>query len=155
MCTLLVYAGVTHLDVFGEGWTIVAGTMVTVGHMAGVIAVGAHLYGVIAGYRLPHTWLWRFRSVLSLEGMLLSGLVFLLGGGIGLAGIGAYWSASSFAALPSILPIVLCCVSGAIGLQNILGGFMLAIIGGHKAAFLEPLPEDDAAIASQPLPARS
>jgi hypothetical protein len=116
-----------------------------------VIAVAAHLYGVNAGYRLPHRWLWRFRGVLTLEGMLISGLAFLLAGGIGLAVIAAYWSASSFVALPSILPVVLCCCSGAIGMQNILGGFMLAIVGGHKAAFLAPLPEPEDAVAGQPL----
>ena len=47
------------------------------------------------------------------------------------------WSADSFGPLPSVLPVVLAAVSGAVGLQNVFGGFVLAIIGGH-APILPP-----------------
>jgi hypothetical protein len=46
------------------------------------------------------------------------------------------WSAGGFVALPSVLPLVLAAVSGAVGLQTMLGGFVLAIVGGHSAEFL-------------------
>ncbi len=154
---LLGLAGVADNGVFGASWSIVAGTLVIVGHMSGIIAVAAHLYGVKAGYRQPRPVLRRFRSLLTLEFMLISGGALLLASGIGFAAIAAYWSAASFAALPSILPVVLCCCAGAVGMQNILGGFMLAIVGGHEAAFLTAMPQTDYVYDAGPAaaPARS
>jgi glycosyltransferase involved in cell wall biosynthesis len=152
---LLNQLGVVETAVFGATWTILAGTMVIVGHMAGLFAVATHLYGVRAGYRLPHRWLWRFRSLLSLEGMLINGLALLLAGTAGLATTAVYWSASSYTALPSVLPVVIACCCGAMGMQNIFGGFLLAILGGHEAEFLSPLAEPEPAVASQSLPVRS
>ena len=155
LLTLSNYLGLSEINYFGEGWTIVAGTMVIIGHMAGIIAIAAHLNGVNAGYRLPHRWLWRFRKILSLEGLLISGGVLALLAGTGLAGIAAYWSASSFAALPTVLPIVVCSCLGAIGMQNVIGGFMLAILGGHEAMFLKPLPRERELSGSAAIPVQS
>jgi hypothetical protein len=53
-----------------------------------------------------------------------------------LAAIGWQWRAGNFAAPASVLPIILAGVIGAIGLQTIFGGFMIAIIGGHSADFV-------------------
>ena len=43
--------------------------------------------------------------------------------------------------LPSVLPLVLAGSLGAVGVQTALGGFLLAIIAGHDAAFV-PGEED-------------
>ncbi len=155
LLSLLDFVGLADIGYFGEGWAIIAGTLIMLGHMAGIIAIAAHLNGVNAGYRLPHQWLWRFRYVLSLEGLLISGGVLLLVAAAGLVGIAAYWSASSFAALPTVLPIVICCTMGAVGMQNILGGFMLAIIGGHEAMFLRPLSDQQEVREAVAVPAQS
>jgi hypothetical protein len=45
------------------------------------------------------------------------------------------WLHNGFAALPSTLPVVMATTTGAVGLQTVFGGFLLAIIGGHAADF--------------------
>jgi len=52
---------------------------------------------------------------------------------IGFAVTGYNWAHGGYVALPSVLPITLAAVTGAIGCQSIMGGFLLAIIAGHKA----------------------
>ncbi|MCB2089572.1 MAG: glycosyltransferase family 2 protein [Sphingomonadaceae bacterium] len=121
---------------FGESWTVIGAMMVAVGHMAGLMAVASHLYGVREGYRLPKPWLLRFRKVLSLEGCVISGLALVAASAAALTGVGIYWGQEGFAALPSILPVTLGGLLGTIGLQTLFGGFLLAVLGGNEADFL-------------------
>ena len=60
-------------------------------------------------------------------------LTFFFRGGFAAVGIG--WGQSGFAALSNPLPLILSATCGAIGLQNILGGFVLAIIAGNESQF--------------------
>jgi hypothetical protein len=74
--------------------------------------------------------------VLTREHALVSGLGLRGISLTGLTAIGWRWSESGFAALPSVLPLVVAGACAAIGLQTALGGFMLAIIANHEARFL-------------------
>ncbi len=122
---------------FGTSWTIIAGFLATVGHLAGVMALATHFYGVRQGYRQMRPMLARISTWLRLENALLIG-VGLMGISAGTLGsIALKWSAGGFAALPSVLPLILAASTGAMGVQTILGGFMLAIIAGHDAKFAE------------------
>lgn len=127
---------------FGESWIVIGAMMVAVGHMAGLMAVASHLYGVREGYRLPKPWMQRLRGVLTLEGCVISGLALVATSAVALGGVAVYWGQEGFAALPSILPVTLGGLAGTIGLQTLFGGFLLAVLGGNEAEFL---PSADAA----------
>ena len=121
---------------FGTGWTLVAGFLLTVGHLAGIMAAATHLHGVGQGYRSMSPTLRRHGALLTLETFLMAGGVLVLTSTAGLAAIAVGWSRGGFAALDSTLPLVLASVSGAVGLQTIIGGFLLSIISGHEARFV-------------------
>lgn len=121
---------------FGTGWTLIAGFVLTVGHLAGIMAAATHLHGVGQGYRTMSPTLRRHGSRLTLETLLMTGGALVLTSMAGLTAIAIGWSSGGFAALDSTLPLVLASVSGAVGLQTIIGGFMLSIIAGHEARFV-------------------
>lgn len=128
--------GLTGPTPFGESWIVVGVLLTAVGHMAGFMAVASHLYGVRAGYRLPKVWLGATRNLLTLESCIVGGLSLIVGSVAGMTAIAFHWGAGSFAALPSILPVAIAGVAGTIGLQTLFGGFLLAVIGGNEASFL-------------------
>lgn len=128
--------GLTGPTPFGESWIVVGSLLMCVGHMAGIMAVASHVYGVRAGYRLPKRWLNAARHVFNLEACVIAGISLMAGAVAAMTGIAIYWGAGSFAALSSILPVALAGVTGTIGLQTLFGGFLLAVIGGNEAGFL-------------------
>ncbi len=130
--------GLTGRTTFGQSWIVVGALLATVGHMAALMGVASHVYGVRAGYRLPRPWLGTARSVLNLESCVIFGLSLIGISFLGLAAVGIYWGSESFAALPSILPVSLAGLIGTIGLQTILGGFLLAVLCDNEAQFIRP-----------------
>jgi len=127
--------GLTGPIPFGESWIVIGALLLAVGHMAGLMAIASHLFGVRAGYRVPRRWLSAARHVLTLETCVIGGAVMMTMSVAASAAIAVYWGAGSFAALPSILPVALAGVTGTIGLQTLFGGFLLAVIGGNEADF--------------------
>lgn len=136
---LLAFARLAGLSIipdwFGPGWALVATTLVGIGHMALIIALASHLYGVRSGYRRTRPLLRRMSRWLTLETMLIAGLATAAMGLMGCIAVGSYWSANDFVGLPSLLPLALACATLAVGLQTAFGGFLMAIIGGHVADF--------------------
>ncbi len=128
---------------FGASWLIVAGFLITCGHGAGIMAAAMHLHSVREGHRLLTPGIARFARLARMEILLLAGL-----GGIAasllLGAIAAWrWTASDFAAPSSVLPIVAAATLGAIGLQTMFGGIMIAIVGGPSG---DILPRSRAAV---------
>jgi hypothetical protein len=121
---------------FGESWIVIGVLLTSVGHMAGMMAMASHVYGVHAGYRLPNPLFRRLRRLLNLESCVIGGLALIGTSVAAIIAVAVYWGTDSFAALPSILPVALAGVVGTIGLQTLFGGFMLAVIGGNEASFL-------------------
>jgi glycosyltransferase involved in cell wall biosynthesis len=66
--------GLTGPTPFGESWIVIGTLLTSVGHMAGLMALASHLYGVRAGYRLPKRWLSAARHMLNLETCVVGGL---------------------------------------------------------------------------------
>jgi hypothetical protein len=121
---------------FGPSWTLVAGFLLCLGHLSCIMAAASYLHGVGQGYRPMRPSLHRYSNFLTLESMLMTGTALIGLSLFGLAGAGLAWSQDGFAPPSSTLPVLLASVSGALGLQTIIGGFVLSIVGGHEARFL-------------------
>lgn len=124
---------------FGASWMIVAGFLLTMSHLAAIMALTTHFHGVKAGYRELRPMLARLRPVLTLEHALFGGAAMMLVSIVAFGMIGWSWADSGFVALPSVLPVTLAAATGALGIQTIFGGFLLAIIAGHETHFISPL----------------
>lgn len=130
---------------FGDSWTIVAGFLLTVGHLAGVMALATHLHGVQKGYRTVRPMLRRCAQMLTLEHAILGGLALIAMSVAAFGWTGWRWASSDFTTPPSVLPVMLAAVMGALGMQTILGGFLAAILSGHDARFValaEPIKSE-------------
>jgi len=121
---------------FGESWIVVAALLTAVGHMAVMMSVASHLFGVLSGYRLPKSWYAKLSQFFSLETCVFGGIGLLAASVASLATIAINWGAGSFAALPSILPVAIAGIMGTLGLQSVFAGLLLAVIAGNKADFL-------------------
>jgi hypothetical protein len=73
-----------------------------------------------------------------------------LAGGSVLASLLSYWSAHRFEPILNVLPAVLGTSLMVIGAQNILSGFLIAIINGNNADFMQTSPPSPAASPIQP-----
>ena len=126
---------------FGNYWVILAAAMLGVSHIAGVLALAGQLYSVREGYRAAPSWLARLSGLISLETMIVAGLACWIAGGVVLFGVVAAWSARGFGPTYNALPVVLGALFMTLGAQNILGAFLLAILGGNEAKFLKTAAE--------------
>jgi hypothetical protein len=146
----LSHAGATT---FGNYWAILAGSSLTLSHIGLVLALAGQLYGVRERYRKAPRLLRSMAPWLTLETMLVTGLVVIAAGLAVLFAVVAFWSAHNLAAIPNVLPAVIGTCAVAIGTQNILGGFLLAIVSGNEAEFLQarPLPLPDPVMQSLPM----
>jgi hypothetical protein len=150
MCGLFIFAGAilgqqgVIPPTFGSSWTILGGALIGLGHMGGLMAVATHLYGVMAGYRRPHTLTRRLRKALTLETMLLSGFACGAAGFALLAWMALQWSAAGYVEFQSLIPVVAGVTMIVAGAQNMLGGFMLSVICGNEASFMSKALEEEA-----------
>jgi glycosyltransferase involved in cell wall biosynthesis len=133
-------SGADRLGFFGNYWVILAGSLLEISHIAAILALACHLYGIREGYRKPGPWTAALSRWLSLETMLASGLLAILAGLGILFAVVVYWSQHDFGPIGSALPAVVGTLLFAIGAQNMLGGFLLAVVGGNEAQFLLTLP---------------
>lgn len=120
----------------GASWMIAAGFLVSVGHLSAIMALATHFHGVNCGYRSLRPLIRRCAGYLTLETMLAAGVVMLVASGTAIAAIVYYWSQTGFSALASVLPTVTALTGATIAIQTILGGFLLAIINGHRATLI-------------------
>ena len=129
--------GLTGPIPFGESWIVIGALLISVGHMACIMALASYLCGLRSGYRLPKRWLSRAQPLVTLERCAVAGVGLVALSIVSMIGVSIYWGEGSFAALPSILPVALAGVTGTIGLQTCFGGFLLAVLAGNEAEFLK------------------
>jgi hypothetical protein len=122
---------------FGNYWVVLAGAMMSVSQISAILAAASHLYGVRAGYRPPKPWVVGISRWLTLETMLGTGAVSIALGLAILVWAVAAWSGRGFGPNADVLPVVLGTMFVALGAQNVLGGFLLAVVGGNEARFLQ------------------
>jgi len=132
--------GTFQTSFFGNYWVILAGGLLTIGHSAGLLAIAASLYGIRQGYRRPSKRSAVFARWVSLEAMLIIGLVCILSGFGILGAVLGYWSAHRFEPIMNVLPAVFGTSLIVIGAQNVLGGFLFAIVNGNDAEFAKMSP---------------
>ena len=138
----ITLAWLSHAEttVFGNYWAILAGSSLTLSHIGIVLALAGQLYGIRERYRKVPGFLRALAPWLTLETMLVAGLAAIAAGLAVLISVVVYWSAHSLAAIPNVLPAVIGTCAVAIGTQNVLGGFLLAIVSGNEAEFLQVRP---------------
>ncbi len=124
--------------VFGNYWVILAGSLLGLSHVAFLLAASAHLHGRRAGFRRASGVADRLATWINLETMLISGGVAASAGFAILLAVFGYWSRHDFQAIGSVLPAVVGTTLIVIGAQNVLGGFLLAIVNGHQTEFIQP-----------------
>jgi hypothetical protein len=140
MAELAALSGTSQTATFGNHWVILAGGLLTISHSAGLLAAASGLYGIRQGYRRRSPRSDAFARWISLEAMLVVGFVCILGG-LGILGaVLSYWSSNRFEPIANVLPAVLGTSLIVIGSQNVLGGFLLAIVNGNDADFAKPSP---------------
>ena len=121
---------------FGNYWTVLAGALVGLSHIALILAVATHLYGVREGFRTPNPWALRLSRWINLESMVITGGGFFAGGLVMLFLVLLDWQHRGFTPTFSVWPAVAGSLLLTLGAQNVLGGFLLAILGGNEAQFL-------------------
>jgi glycosyltransferase involved in cell wall biosynthesis len=122
---------------FGNYWAILAGSGLALSHMGIILALAAQLYGIRERYRAAPEFLKFWTAWLTLEAMLTVGIGAIAIGLVTLIGIVVYWSVHSLEPIANVLPAVIGTCAVVIGAQNILGGFLLAIVSGNEAEFLK------------------
>ena len=127
-------------SMFGNYWVILAASLLSVSHIAALLALAAHLYGVREGYRNPGKWTPRLSRWVTLETMLVAGAGSFLAGLAILTAVVVFWSARSFEPTYSVFPAVIAALFMTLGTQNALGGFILAIVNGNDSRFLNIQP---------------
>jgi hypothetical protein len=115
---------------------VLAGALVALGHLSLMMGMTTHLHQVRSGYRAPARWVRWASPFVTLETMIVGGVV-LAGLGVAeLAMVVAAWSARDFSRAASILPAILGTLLVSLGAQTVLGGFLMAILEGAEAGFL-------------------
>lgn len=140
LLAFLQYAVPGTAPQIGAYWTLLGSALVSIGHLSLLLALSAHLYGIRAGYRRPSRITQAASGLASLEKMLLSGLLSLAVGLGVLIYVYVQWINRDYQSRTDIFLPVIGILGLTLGMQNMLGGFMMAIIGGHKARFFE-VPE--------------
>ena len=121
----------------GQYWTLLGSTLMALGHLALLMALAGHLYGIRSGYRQP-TWITRLATrFMTLETMLVSGLALIGVGGALLVWVALGWAVRDFQAARTIFPPMVGTLAVTLGMQTVFGGFLMAIIAGHNARFFD------------------
>ena len=126
---------------FGNYWVVLAAAMVGGSHLATILTFATHLYGVREGYRRANPAVNFLARWVNLETMIVTGVA---SGAIGLAILVRVllgWRARDFGPADSVLLPVFGTLLVTLGAQNLLGGFLLAIVGGNQARFFEMEPD--------------
>jgi hypothetical protein len=120
----------------GDYWTIFGSASFTIGHLAMMLTCASQVYALHAGYREPGRISRAVARVATLENALAGGLGSMAAGAGVLALVYIQWVGRSYGMADSIFLPMLGTLLLTVGVQTMMGGFFLAILGGHEAKFL-------------------
>jgi hypothetical protein len=123
--------------VFGNYWVILASALVSMSQISLFLGLATQIYGIREGYRRANGVIVKMAPWVTLETMLISGAAAIVVGLAVLTGVSLVWGVRGFGAFPNVLPPVLGALLLTLGVQNIMCGFLMAILGGNQARFLE------------------
>jgi glycosyltransferase involved in cell wall biosynthesis len=123
--------------VFGNYWVILASALVSMSQISLFLGLATQIYGIREGYRRANGIIVKLAPIVTLETMLISGAGAILLGLAVLTGVSLFWGVHGFGSFPNVLPPVLGALLLTLGVQNIMCGFLMAILGGNQARFLE------------------
>ncbi|MCA3584616.1 MAG: glycosyltransferase [Methylocystis sp.] len=147
------YFGINPAAV-GAYWTILAGACISLGHQGLLLALAAELAGIRKGFRAAGPLIKRLEPVLSLEAMIVVGVGLAMAGLSVLIAVVTIWAVHQQQAFANVLPAVGGTTLLTLGLQNILGGCLLAVLAGSGANLLQSPAISEVRIrASQPFKA--
>ena len=140
---ILTHAGIHELtgdptpDPIGNYWVILAAAMLGLSHLAMMMALAGQLFGVREGFRRPGPLSIMLARRLTLETMLLAGFLLFCAAAAVLGAVAVSWVRRSFGATYSVygpvVGVLLLTLSG----QTVFFGFLLAVLGGNRAMFLD------------------
>ena len=127
----------------GDYWTIIGSALLEIGHLALILTVAGQIYALRAGYRAPGKITRAIGRMATLEHALVAGLAGVAAGATVLGLVYAGWVQRDYAMAESVFPPVFGALLVTVGIQTMLGGFLLAIVSGNEARFV---PEDAAVL---------
>lgn len=117
----------------GEHWAIVGTALILCGHQAAILGLAATLVGVRERYRRVTPWLLRVFRAARLNRLLVMGALFLLGGFMVLGFVFATWASADFGSLRMTREMMAGSTLVLLGVQTILGAFLLSVVAGNDA----------------------
>lgn len=120
----------------GDYWTIIGSALLTVGHLALIFTVAGQVYALRTGCRNPGRVSRAIARIGTLEHALAGGITSLLAGIAVLALVYIQWLERHYGMADSIFLPILGTLLVTLGIQNMMGGFLVAIMGGNEADFL-------------------
>jgi glycosyltransferase involved in cell wall biosynthesis len=120
----------------GDYWTILAAGAFSIGHLCLIMMIAGQLYALKARYRNETTMTKALRRFLNLETMLAAGGALVATGVTILGIVWVEWVARGYKPADSVFMPVVGTLAMTVGIQNALGGFLLAIISGNESNFL-------------------
>lgn len=146
LLAFLQLGSVISREFVGESWLLFGGGLASAGHLAAILAFAGTLYGIRQGYRQPSTLSRWVSSIIDFETLIVTGLVAMGASSAMLFYIFLSWTERGFTASETLLSTTLSIFGFLIGLQNLFGSFLLAIISGNEAQYLY----DEKLLSSQP-----
>jgi hypothetical protein len=117
----------------GEHWATIGTAMVLCGHQSAMLGLAATLVGVRERYRKVTPWLARLFRASRLDRLLIGGALFCLLGLAVLLYVVMVWAGKDFGPLAMTREMLTGTTLVIVGVQTILGGFLLSVIAGNDA----------------------
>jgi hypothetical protein len=117
----------------GEHWATIGTAMVLCGHQAAMLGLAATLVGVRERYRKVTPWLSRLFRASRLDRLLILGALIFSSGVVVLLYVVSIWAGADFGPLQMTREMLVGTTLVILGVQTIMGGFLLSVIAGNDA----------------------
>ncbi|MEZ5831913.1 MAG: glycosyltransferase family 2 protein [Dongiaceae bacterium] len=122
---------------FGDHWMVAASAAVIIAFQLGFFGLAAMIYAGNEGWRPPSAMLARHPALTQLECWMIAGALLGLAGLTIIGIVVARWAGSDFGALNAIREFSTGFTLLVLGIQAFFGGFLLSIINGARAKFVD------------------